>query len=340
MNGMTHPRTWVGVLALLAGLGSAGTASEAAVTDTSGSAQDSTAGHTHQPVLRDDALGQVLLLLPFRDASGYKASWDVYGGFPRALADSLERHTFLSTVPLEGAWAGLTEDERRGKITGSRAVELAREQGADWAILGQIEEFTMKRFEATVPMGGYRRYEGWAVVNVVAYNAVDGRRAGECAGEGMVDDKRTGIVNPAYHIPFDRQYYFLDMMEWGSEEFWSTLVGMAVRECVGDLATGLTTVIRPPPSLTVSEPKLIDIDGDQAYINVGLTEGIRNGDKFGVWDHGRELRDPETDVVLGQAPARRVGVVQVEQVLNDHLSQVRILEGREDLRKAYTIRAE
>ena len=73
---------------------------------------------------------------------------------------------------------------------------------------------------------------------------------------------------------------------------------------------------------------------------MGLAEGIRNGDKFGVWDRGRELRDPETDVVLGQAPPRRVGVVQVEQVLNDHLSQVRILEGQEVIRKTYAIRAE
>jgi len=328
---MSHLRTSVGILALLAVVVGADTASETVVADTSEPAEE---------LVRDSALGQVVLLMPFRDASGYKGPWDIPAGFPQAVADSLKRHTFLRALPLETAWTGLDEEERQGNISGPRAVELAREQGADWVILGQLEDLTMKRFQATVPMGGYRRYEGWAVVNLVAYKTVDGRRAGECAGEGIVDDKRTGIVNPASHIPLDRQYYFLDMMEWGSEEFWSSLVGLAIRQCAGDLATGLSALIHPPPSLGVSDPKVIDIDGSRAYINVGLAEGVRNGDKFGVWDHGRELQDPETGVVLGQALPRRVGVVQVEQVLNDHLSQVRILEGREAIRKAYAIRAE
>jgi len=31
---------------------------------------------------------------------------------------------------------------------------------------------------------------------------------------------------------------------------------------------------------------VIDIDTDVAYINIVLAEGIRNGNKFGVWDAG------------------------------------------------------
>ena len=337
---MSYIRVSVGILTLLTILGAAGAVAEAVVTDASERAEELASGDTLGRVARGDALRQVLLLMPFRDASGYKGPWGISAGFPRVLSDSLERHTFYRTLPLETAWEGLTEDELQGEISGPRAVELARERGADWVILGQIEDLTMKRFQVTVPMGGHRRYEGWAVVNLVAYNAVDGRRAGECAGEGMVDDRRTGIVNPASHIPLDRQYHMLDLMEWGSEQFWDSLVGLAVRQCAGELATGLSSLIRPPPSLTVSEPKVIVTEGEQAYINVGRAEGIRNGDKFGVWDHGRELRDPETGAVLGQALPRRVGVVQVEQVLNDHLSQVRIIEGREAIRKSYAIRAE
>ena len=49
--------------------------------------------------------------------------------------------------------------------------------------------------------------------------------------------------------------------------------------------------------LEASDPAIVDIDGERAYINVGLTEGIRNGDKFGVWDRGRELSDPATGAV-------------------------------------------
>ena len=85
---------------------------------------------------------------------------------------------------------------------------------------------------------------------------------------------------------------------------------------------------------------MIDIDGVRAYINVGLADSVANGNKYGVWDHGRELKDPETGVVLGTALPRRVGVVQIEQVLSEHLSLVRILEGVDEVQKDYAIRAE
>jgi hypothetical protein len=107
------------------------------------------------------------------------------------------------------------------------------------------------------------------------------------------------------------------------------------------LAAGLDSLIQPPSQLSISSaPKIIDIDGLRAYINVGLVDSVANGNKYGVWDGGRELKDPETGVVLGQALPRRVGVVQVQQVLSDHLSLVRILEGQDGIKKDYAIRAE
>ena len=71
-----------------------------------------------------------------------------------------------------------------------------------------------------------------------------------------------------------------------------------------------------------------------------MADSVANGNKYGVWDQGRQLKDPSTGNVLGSALPRRVGVVQVEQVLSEHLSLVRILEGREELKKDYDIRAE
>lgn len=287
-----------------------------------------------------DALGQTVLVLPFRDASKYRGPWDIYAGLPATVADSLGSNEFLSTVDIAAILPRLAGSERRGEIDAGRAVSLGRGAGADWVVLGEIESLTMKRFQATVPVGGYRRYEGWAAAMVKAYRVIDGQRVGERRVEAVVDDRRTGIVNPATHVPLDRQYLLLDMLEWGSPPFWDSLVGQAVQQCAGDLARGLSEIIRPPAELTVSEPKIIDVDGDRAYINVGLVEGIQNGDKYGVWDLGRELRDPETGMVLGQALPRRVAVVQVEQVLSDHLSQVRILGGQNEVKKSYTVRAE
>jgi hypothetical protein len=143
-------------------------------------------------------------------------------------------------------------------------------------------------------------------------------------------------------VPFEKEYFLLGQTPWGSEEFRQSLVGKAVGQCLNGMAASLDSLIRPPKMMTVSEPKVVDIDLDslRAYINVGLADSIRSGDKFGVWDQGRVLKDPQTGTTLGNSLPRRVGVVQVEQVLSEHLSLVRILEGREAIRQEYRIRAE
>lgn len=300
----------------------------------------SAAARKRAPADSAGALDQVVLLLPFANSSDYEGSWDIYNGVARALADTLASNQFLRVVALDSAQAYLHPEERHGQIGLPRAVELGKLLGADWVILGEIEDLTMRRFQATVPLGGYRNYEGVVTVNLVLVNAVDGRRRGEVRAEGVADSKQTGITNPAAFVPFDKQYYFLHDLEWGSEAFGESLVGKALAQWARKAADGIGQNIRPPPSLAVSEPKVIDIDGEVAYINVGLAEGIRNGDKFGIWDDGRELTDPQTGTVLGRALPRRVGVVQVEQVLSDHLSQGRVLEGAGEIHKFYSVRAE
>lgn len=293
------------------------------------------------PVVRDsaDALGQKLLLLPFLDSSDFEGPWDIYRGVPRMLGDSLAMNPFYQVVPMDSALVHLREQELRGEIGVSRAADIGAFLGVDWVILGDIEELAMRRFRATVPLGGYRSYEGAVIVDLVLVNAVDGRRGGEVRAEGLVDSKRTGITNPAAFIPLDKQYYFLNDLVWDSDQFRESLVGKALQAWAHEAVAGIAEHIKPPPSLLISKPQIIDIDGVVAYINVGLADGIRNGDKYAVWDLGRELKDPVTGTVLGRAPPRRVGVIQVEQILTDHLSQARVLEGTQ-IGIGYELRAE
>ena len=287
-----------------------------------------------------NVLGQVLLMLPFANSSDYDGPWPVHTGMPQTLTDSLASNRFLRIVPVDSVMAFLTPAEQRGQIDPERAADLARFLNADWAVLGDIDELTMKKFQATVPLGGYRSYEGIVSANLILVNAIDGRPTGEVSAEGLTDSRRSGITNPAAFVPLDKQYFFLNDLAWNSEEFRESLIGEALAIWAAGAAAGVGEDIRPPPSLQVLEPKIIDVDGAVAYINIGLVEGIRNGDKYGVWDHGRQLRDPDTAAVLGQAPPRRVGVVQVEQVLNDHLTQVRVIEGVGSISNGFLLRAE
>ncbi|MBI2506271.1 MAG: hypothetical protein HYW07_23905 [Candidatus Latescibacteria bacterium] len=295
------------------------------------------------PALRDSAsaLAQKVLLLPFRDLSKYRGPWDICAELPRSLADSLARNPYILPTPPDSVFmAGLKDKERKGQIDWDRALELGRQAGADLVVMGEIEDLSMKRFRATVPIGGYRSYQGVVILKLRVLKVVDGRPAGEPRQEVVNDSKRYGITNPAVSVPLDREYFFLGETPWGTEEFHQTLVGGAVDQCLGKLSADLANLVRPPSLPSVSAPKIIDIDGLQVYINIGLADSVQNGDKFGVWDHGRELRDPQTNTVLGFSLPRRVGVVQVEQVLNEHLSMGRVLEAQAKIEKEFTIRAE
>jgi len=296
-----------------------------------------------QPVLdsaNEEALKQLLLFVPFRDKSNYKGEWNIYSEVPRGLADSLRGSPFFRTISIDSALVRLKKKELKGKIDPKRAMAIGRELGADYVVMGQIDEMSMKRFRATVPIGGYRSYQGLTIVQLFPYKIIDGELIGEVEREVVEDSKRYGITNPAAYVPLEKEYFLLGQMEWGSDEFHQTLLGKSVGKCLDVLAVGLDSLIQPPAALKVSEPKLIDIDGSRAYINVGLVDSVQNGYKYGVWDKGRELKDPDTDEVLGKALSRRVGVVQVEQVLSDHLSLVRILEGEDIVEKDFGIRAE
>ena len=308
-----------------------------------GEKEDESEQITEQEVLVDsvdDALKQLMLFVPFRDKSKYKGEWDIYSELPRGLIDSLRNSAFFSTIPIDSALVRMKKKELKGKFGPDRALEVGRELGADYVVLGQIDEMSMKRFRATVPIGGYRSYQGLTIVRLYPYKVIDGEPAGEVVREIAEDSKRYGITNPAAYVPLEKEYFLLGQMEWGNEEFHQTLLGKSVSKCLDALAAGLDSLIQPPAALKVIEPKVIDIDGIHAYINVGLADSVQNGNKYGVWDKGRELKDPDTGKVLGTALPRRVGVVQVEQVLSEHLSLVRIIEGQDEVGKDYGIRAE
>jgi hypothetical protein len=198
----------------------------------------------------------------------------------------------------------------------------------------------MSRQVVGVPLGGYRGYTGKSTLKAYLISEVDGRSKGEPSAAAVSDSRRTGVVNPALHVPLEREYDFLGEAPWGSEQFHSTLLGGAVGQSLQQLSQKIVELIRPNADFDVSDPLIVENDGTAVYINVGSAEAVNNGDKFGVYNHGRELKDPQTGAVLGIGLPERVGVVQIEQVLNEHLSKGRVLDGAEKIKRGFPIRAE
>jgi len=95
------------------------------------------------------------------------------------------------------------------------------------------------------------------------------------------------------------------------------------RERVGPL---LEEVLPQPVSLVVGKVVLKSDNSPDFYINLGVSAGIRNGDRLRVFRAGEEIKDPETGEVLGNIETES-GLVEVVEVMRPKLSRVRVVSG-------------
>ena len=86
-------------------------------------------------------------------------------------------------MSIDSALVRLKKKELQGKLDVGLALAIGREVDADYVVLGQIDEMSMKRFRATVPIGGYRSYQGLTTVRLYPYKVIDGEAAGEVMRE-------------------------------------------------------------------------------------------------------------------------------------------------------------
>lgn len=86
--------------------------------------------------------------------------------------------------------------------------------------------------------------------------------------------------------------------EWG-------LASEVIEKVAKDVVTKLvvpTTLARITPGSGISsglEARIAKVDGNRAWLNIGTSAGVKVGDKFGVFNVGEAIVDPDTGATLG-----------------------------------------
>ena len=65
--------------------------------------------------------------------------------------------------------------------------------------------------------------------------------------------------------------------------------------------------------------KVAKVGEGKAYINLGSSDGIREGQQFGLFRVGEPITDPDTGKILGQEKSR-IGTLTVTKIVGEHLS--------------------
>jgi hypothetical protein len=99
--------------------------------------------------------------------------------------------------------------------------------------------------------------------------------------------------------------------EWGIA---SEAIEKASKAVVAKLTTGnYLAKIGTAMGSAVAEGRIIKVDGQRAWINLGQAAGLKVGDKFTIVAVGEELIDPDTGAKLG-AEEKETGSGEVSEV--------------------------
>jgi TolB-like protein len=201
------------------------------------------------------------------------------------------------------------EFSESGYISPETAVKLGKLIGADYFVMGRIEQFQAGLEAKKIPYTNevQRQYEGKITVNV---RIVDSR-----GGKIVTANKFT-----VEHEDRDRR----QDKEVTPDDFLDALKEKAVKEIVNGVVEGVFPL------------KIVKIMGDKVYINRGTGVSFKVGDILAVLSQGEGLIDPDTGESLGSAEEEigRVEVVTIQK----KFSTAKILSGAGKIKKDAIVR--
>lgn len=280
---------------------------------------------------QETGLGQRIAILPFANqVKHYQGVWDIQNGIARLLAETLAQNPFYMLVPTDSVRAVLNRWSTR-KVTPQTLRKVGHELEADILITGNIQQFDLSRFMVGSHMiGGYKSYSSTVQLEARLLRVVDGKELGVMTGEGEIKDRDLGLNLLGKPSDRDSQFYGLDAIEFGSEEFRQTILGQALMEALKKLQRKTEEIILPPSVLQPSQgPQIVVLMVEEGaiYVNLGWEDDVSIGDKFETYVPGKELRDPATGAALGRTDDKIMGVLQIVEIKAAHLSKAKAVQG-------------
>ncbi len=188
-----------------------------------------------------------------------------------------------------------------GAVTPQTAAKVGSLLGVKYIVVGGIDKFAINDTKAGFGRIGGNLQQAEAAINLRFVDTTTGERVLAVSGEAEVR-KGGGFVRDA-SASRDSQ--------WGiaSEAIEKASKAMLGKFVAGGYLERLSSVARP----TSLEARIVKIDGQKAWINVGAQAGIKAGDTFAVFNVGEALIDPVTGATLG-ADEKQTGSAAVTDV--------------------------
>jgi curli biogenesis system outer membrane secretion channel CsgG len=233
-----------------------------------------------------------------------KSTWHWWGDrLGEAAADvfvtELMESGQFSLIEREKVDAILMEQDfgATGRVTPQTAAKIGKMLGVDLILTGSVSEFSVSGTGGGIKGIRVGVQTGKVVLQSRLVNTTTGEIlvAAEAENKKNLVDARYKSAN--FKQKFDRGLAH-DVMHPAVEK----MVAKIVKK-----TQGMT------PSAASHSGRVIKVEGNKVWINLGSNAGIKIGDEFGVFRKGEELIDPDTGQSLG-ADEEKVGIVVVTEV--------------------------
>lgn len=260
-------------------------------------------------------------VLPFVDESGFRKDiWDLGWEMARLLSQEAAGSAKWHVVPYD------VVDELLGNrrvLSMEELVELGQQVEADILFLGTIDDYDLKRLSVGDPMlGGYKSYIGVAKMRLGAMRVQDQNDLGMVSSEQEASDRDLGL--DLLGKPRDQDVKFAELrnIEFASIDFRESLLGKATLAALEEVISGMESLFEPEDlKLDGQMPEVLSVYGEDVYINIGSENGLRVGYRFAVFPGFGRVEEG------GSEARRRLGIVEVREIIGARLSSVRILDG-------------
>ncbi len=194
-----------------------------------------------------------------------------------------------------------------GRVTPQTAAKIGKMLGVDLLLTGSVSEFSVSRIGGAIKSLGASVTTGKVVLQARLVNTTTGEIV--VAAEEKNSKK---LISARY-----KSMNFKQSFDYGlaNEVMHPAVKKMVIK--IADNTKGMAS--------TSHSGRVIKVEGDKVWINIGSSAGAKIGDEFDVMRKGEELIDPDTGLSLGTEEEKVGRVVIVE--LKDKFSIATIQSG-------------
>ena len=264
-----------------------------------------------------DAYRPYIALLPFTDDSGFrKGIFELEHEIPLMLTEDMEKQSLWRLVPYAAVRDAI--DVLASPLrTDDEAAAIGDTLKADFVGRGTLLDYNLERLQAgDVMLGGYKSYKGTAEMEITLLRVSDRTELNTVHTENEVVDRGLGLDLLGKPRKQDLQFAGLRSMAFGSKEFLETAVGKATLEAVTAVVDGLKAEIRPGVEFEGEGAKILSVEGEDIFINLGSKNGLHHGYRFHVLPGRARALDEALD------PTTPIATVEVVDIIGGRLSRV------------------